>query len=204
MAKRKHQRKTNVLFNQPLFGSLVLLLVLRSAFEYPLAAGVVLLIIVTLAAMIFYFQWKKRHVKRKKLLQSRITEIDAMTGIEFENYLGVLFEAMGYEVEMTPSSGDYGADLLITKEKELITVQAKRYSKAVGISSIQEVFSAKMYYQASEAWVVTNNTFSRNASELAKKSGVKLIAREQLINLITENIVDTPPPVFTIHTWNEN
>ena len=204
MAKRKHKRSIAGLFNHLFLGALVLLLVLQYAAEHPLAAGMVILIMVISIAVYFYFQWKERSLKRKKTLQSGIHAIDAMTGIEFENYLGALFEAMGYEVEITPASGDYGADLLMKKDGELIAVQAKRYSKAVGISSIQEVFSAKMYYKANEAWVVTNNTFSRNACELAQRSGVKLIARDQLINLITENMTDIPPPAFTIHTWNEN
>jgi restriction system protein len=202
MAKRKHKRKPNGLFTPLLLGSLILLLVFRSAFAYLQAVSIVLVMIM-FVALYLYFQWQKRHFKRKKILQSGIMEIDAMTGIEFENYLSVLFEAMGYEVKLTPASSDYGADLLIKKDEEFIVVQAKRYSKAVGISSIQEVFSAKMYYQATEAWVVTNNTFSRNACELSKRSGVKLIAREQLIDLITDNMIDTPPPEFTIHTWNE-
>ncbi|MCM3791080.1 restriction endonuclease [Domibacillus indicus] len=203
MAKNKPKKSPQLLSNQLLISFLILLVILHYAADHLLAAGIALLFMMTSAALYFYFQWQRQKSAKNKMVQSGIKEIDVMNGREFENYLGALFEAMGYEVEVTPASGDYGADLLMEKDETFIVVQAKRYSKAVGISSIQEVFSAKMYYQADEAWVVTNNTFSKNAFELAKRSGVKLIARRELIELITENMAETPPPVFTIHTWNE-
>ncbi|WP_082220459.1 restriction endonuclease [Domibacillus robiginosus] len=203
MAKNKSKKSPHLLSNQLLFSFLILLLILHYAADHLLAAGMALLVMLFSAAMYFYIQWRKQKAEKNNVVQSGIKEIDVMNGREFENYLGALFRAMGYEVEVTPASGDYGADLLMEKDEAFIVVQAKRYSKAVGISSIQEVFSAKMYYQADEAWVVTNNTFSKNAFELAKRSGVKLIARRELIGLITENMTEMPPPVFTIHTWNE-
>lgn len=202
MAKRKYRRK-NALSEQFLFGLLIVFTVLYFVSEYPLTSLAVVLVAAASVSLYFYLQWKERSLKRRKILQSGINEIDGMTGIEFENYLGLLFDAMGYKVELTPASGDYGADLLLKKDGKYITVQAKRYSKAVGISPVQEVFSSKMYYKANEAWVVTNNTFTKNAHEIARRSGVKLVGREQLIHFITENMIDIPAPTFAIHTWNE-
>ena len=203
MTKNKSKKSTHTLPSQLLFSFLVLLLILHYAADHLLAAGIALMIMMSSAAFYFYFQWHKQKTEKNEIVRTGIKEIDVMNGREFENYLGALFEAMGYEVEMTPASGDYGADLLIETDEKCIVVQAKRYSKAVGISSIQEVFSAKMYYQADEAWVVTNHSFSKNARELAKRSGVKLFAREELIQLMTENMADAPPPAFNIHIWNE-
>jgi restriction system protein len=203
MAKRTYRRKKDALSNHLLLGSFVVLIAFYFVSEYPLAAIAVVLTIIASVALYFYFQWKERSLKREKTLQSGINEIDVMPGVAFENYLGVLFEVIGYEVTLTAGSGDYGADLLLEKDGKSIAVQAKRYDSTVGIKSVQEVFSAKMYYRTHEAWVVTNNTFSKNACELAKRSGVKLVARDQLINFITENMTDNAAPTFTIHTWNE-
>jgi restriction endonuclease Mrr len=107
--------------------------------------------------------------------------IDNLSGNEFEEYLVNLFENLGYNVEHTPASNDYGADLVVSKGSERTVIQAKRYSNTVGISSVQEVIGAKNYYQATKCLVVTNNYFTPNAIELAKCNDVELWDRDILI-----------------------
>ncbi|OAH60828.1 hypothetical protein AWH49_15375 [Domibacillus aminovorans] len=199
MAHKKGKRKTNVLFDQVLLGSILFLL----AFQYPWTAVTVVSIIISAFALYAYLRSIAYRLKSKRVLQSSMREIDRMSGVDFENYLSVLFEEMGYEVELTPASGDYGADLLLKKDSNYIAVQAKRYSKTVGVASVQQVFSAKTYYSANEAWVVTNNIFTKNACDLAKKSGVKLVDREHLIRFMIESKIDTLVPTYTITQWNE-
>lgn len=96
-------------------------------------------------------------IRKAKLRESGIEEIDNMTGIQFEKYLMVLFQDLGYLVKSTPKTGDFGADLILQKDKRKVVVQAKRYKKNVGIKAVQEVTSAIKYYNANEAWVVTNS-----------------------------------------------
>jgi len=106
-----------------------------------------------------------------------------MEGTVFEQYLRELYLKKGYKVTLTSASGDYGADLILEKDNKKIVVQAKRYSKPVGIKAVQEVHSALTYYKAKEAWVVTNNDFTPAAVKLAHSNNVKLINRQQLIEL---------------------
>ncbi|MBH5317779.1 restriction endonuclease [Paenibacillus sp. GSMTC-2017] len=120
----------------------------------------------------------------ERLRRSGITDIDKMDGRRFELYLGHLFEAQGYKAEVTQSSGDYGADLVISKNGKKIVVQAKRYSKNVGLKAVQEIHTALAHYKAAEAWVVTNSDYTEQAYNLAKSSGVKLINRKLLIEMI--------------------
>ena len=49
-------------------------------------------------------------------------------------------------------TGDFGADL-----DNYIVVQAKRYSKKVGVKAVQEVVAAKAHYGCREGIVVTSN-----------------------------------------------
>jgi peroxiredoxin family protein len=108
-----------------------------------------------------------------------LNDIDIMTGEEFEYFLKDLFKKLGYDVQLTKLSGDQGADLII--ERELRTaVQAKRYSNKVTNTAIQEVVSAKKYYNTSRAMVVTNNYYTKSAKELAKINDVELWNREDL------------------------
>ncbi len=50
--------------------------------------------------------------------QSGIDEIDQMTGRQFEEYVGTLFEKHGYRITYTPATGDFGADLILKKGNE--------------------------------------------------------------------------------------
>lgn len=119
--------------------------------------------------------------KEKKLRRSGIFEVDEMSGITFENYLKSLLKMQGFAVQMTPAAGDYGADLILTKNNEKIVVQAKRYKKKVGVRAVQEIVSAKGHYQASACWVITNNYYTQQAVNLAKSNQVRLIDRDELI-----------------------
>ncbi|WP_345655988.1 restriction endonuclease, partial [Streptomyces tremellae] len=65
-----------------------------------------------------------------------------------------------------------------------VVIQAKRYKSKVGIKAVQEINSARDYYSAQEAWVITNNFFTLQAIKLAESTGVKLIDRNGLADLI--------------------
>jgi restriction system protein len=56
-------------------------------------------------------------------------EIDRMEGIEFEVFLSKLYDALGYFAEVTPPSGDFGADVITVKEKVKTVIQAKCYGE---------------------------------------------------------------------------
>ena len=127
------------------------------------------------------------HSARKKRLRlSGIHDIDKMKGIEFEEYLKVHYQDRGYTVKITPTSGDFGADLVLQKNNHRIVVQVKRYSKTVGIKAVQEIIPAIKHYHAQEAWVVTNNYFTKAAQELAASNHVRLIGRDDLVSDILQ------------------
>jgi HJR/Mrr/RecB family endonuclease/uncharacterized protein (DUF697 family) len=113
-----------------------------------------------------------------------IDRVDRMTGEEFEEFLACCFRNLGYAVEMTPKTGDFGADLILSKAGKKTVIQAKRYQGKVGNSAVQEVVSAVKYYEAQDAIAITNSKFTSNAQKLAQANGVQLWGREQLIDLV--------------------
>ncbi|MFJ8356011.1 restriction endonuclease [Bacillus paramycoides] len=128
-------------------------------------------------------QLKAYKIYLEELRQSSINEIDQMDGRQFEEYLGTLYESLGYYTEVTKESGDFGADLILKNNDETIIVQAKRYSNKVSIQAVQEIVAAKGFYSANHAWVVTNNYFTAPARKLADANDVLLIDRDLLIKL---------------------
>lgn len=113
-----------------------------------------------------------------------VDRVDRMSGEQFEEFLAECFQRLGYEAKTTPTTNDFGADLILTKDGTKTVVQAKRYQGKVGNSAVQEVVAAIQYYGANEAIAITNSQFTSNARELAKVNNVQLWEREQLIDLI--------------------
>lgn len=125
-------------------------------------------------------------MKNKKLMRSGIHEVDEMDGFQFEEFLALLFKGHEYRTNVTKSRGDFGADLILKKNDVKTVVQAKRYSSNVGIKAVQEIIGTVQHYKAGQSMVVTNSYYTRAATELARTNNVKLINRDQLINMLLE------------------
>ncbi len=136
----------------------------------------------------------------RRFRRAGMNDLDRLTGEDFEEYLALLFERLGYLVERTPSQGDFGADLILEQDGERTAVQAKRYSEKVNISAVQQVVAAKGFYQCSRAIVVTNNYFTQQAMKLAKANNVLLWDRRKLTNIL---IGSTPTAIETVRTGPE-
>jgi hypothetical protein len=99
------------------------------------------------------------------------------SGEEFEHFVAHVFEQNGHCAEVTQASGDYGVDLVLNGE---IAVQVKFHGSPVGPSAVQEVVAGSRFYQCSQAWVVTNSTFTPAAVALAQPNDVRLIDGDEL------------------------
>jgi restriction system protein len=138
-----------------------------------------------------------------------IDTIDTMTGEEFESRLANLFARLGWDVTKTKASGDFGADLVCHNLEATMVVQAKRSASPIGVRAVQEVVAAKTYYNAQHAVVVTNNSFTLAAKQLATSNNVTLYDRQGLIELLLATqsqppVVPTPLPEPTLpppNTW---
>jgi restriction system protein len=150
----------------------------------PGAATAILLLL--FASPFIYFAIKKSIIFRN-YRNVDIAKVDKMTGLDFEEYLAPLFQMQGYSAKVTQGSGDYGADLVISKNGVKTVVQAKRYSSNIGVSAVQEIVAAKPFYHARKAMVVTNQYFTKQAKNLARANGVQLVDRDSLIAMINNS-----------------
>ena len=108
-----------------------------------------------------------------------------MNGFDFENYTKDLLAANGFDkVSVTKASNDFGVDVIAEKDSVRYAIQCKKYSSPVGIKAVQEVMGSKAMNQAHVAVVLTNNTFTKSAKELAKSNGVLLWDRNKLKEMI--------------------
>lgn len=132
-------------------------------------------------------QNEKLKIYQKNLSKANISQVDRMNGKQFEDFVSVILQNLGYLTTVTQQSRDFGADIVVEKNGKKVVIQTKCYSSKVSLKAVQEVYSAMYKYHATECWVVTNNYFTKPAIELAKTNGVILIDRNELINLIVKS-----------------
>ena len=136
-------------------------------------------------------KWKLRNFeldlerrRRGEAINITIEMIDRMDPYRFEHLVGMLYAALGYQVEETPRGSDQGADVFISKGGERMVIQAKLYSQPVGNKAVQEAIAARSHFGCARCAVVTNNTFTPAARELAATSDVDLVDRAQLTGML--------------------
>ncbi|WP_076011019.1 restriction endonuclease [Alteromonas abrolhosensis] len=103
-------------------------------------------------------------------------------GIAFENEVNIFLQTLGFETETTPTSGDFGVDLILLSPENgsRTAVQCKDFKGEVGVSAIQEVFAGKMHYQCEKAMVIGRDGFGKAALSLAESTGVVCSTLTQL------------------------
>ena len=123
-----------------------------------------------------------------------ITDIDRLNPNLFEATIAALYNKQGFEVYLTPYSNDKGVDVVVMKNGENYLIQAKQTKSLVGNEAIQEICTAKKYYEDKfkeqfKLLTITNNDYSSSAVILAKLNDIKLLNRGHLEYLVIENSI---------------
>ena len=106
-----------------------------------------------------------------------------MDGYQYEHFCAEKLIDFGWVARVTQASGDQGADILGKFADSTAVFQCKKYNSLVGNKSVQEVYSAKSFYEADYAVVITNSSFTNSARILAKKLDVILIHHDDIDDL---------------------
>ena len=134
--------------------------------------------------------WKireKEECEKIRFNAIQISNIDSMSGIEFEKYLQELLNKKFYNVVLTKNTGDFGVDLIATKENAKIAIQAKRYKGKVSRRAISDAVAGMQHYECNQAMVITNNYFTKDAIKFSKTTKCILINRDTLIDWVIES-----------------
>lgn len=114
------------------------------------------------------------------------SDVDSMSGKQFEKLVGEIFRLRGYTIKFTPASGDYGVDIIASKNGNKIAIQCKRYdSKSkIGNEDILKLSGGQRYYSADSAMLITTSKVTKMAREAAKQIQIKFWERERLFQEI--------------------
>lgn len=110
----------------------------------------------------------------------------------FEAYTSALYREIGYNTQLTSFSHDNGADVVALNSEVNFLIQVKQSSSSVGIQAIQEITTAKNYYDSIyqvdfTCLVISNNTYTDSAVEMANSNNVTLIDDNMLKEMIKKS-----------------
>ncbi|KMK77878.1 hypothetical protein AB990_04730 [Alkalihalobacillus pseudalcaliphilus] len=158
-----------------------------------LMMGIIVLLLMTVC---FWLWIKKLRSKKYDLTKISLADIDKMSGHDFEDYLVVLFAALGFkDIYLTKKSRDFGADMIFYNQHlEKTVLQAKRYSDKLGLTAVQEVYAAQAFYEAKRGLIVTTSSrISDPCYQLALATQIGIIDRdgvEHIIKLLKKGKVE--------------
>jgi HJR/Mrr/RecB family endonuclease len=121
-----------------------------------------------------------------------IQQIDKLNPNHFEAAIAALYKQQGFDVHLTPYSNDKGADVVLIGKEENYLVQVKQSKSQVGRDAVQEIYTARNYYESRfkvkfNLTTITNNDYSSTAELLAKSNSVELIRRDTLTKMLASN-----------------
>ncbi|MEU0113443.1 restriction endonuclease [Streptomyces bobili] len=116
-----------------------------------------------------------------------------LTPTEFEHLIRQLFEAIGMEAWNTQASKDEGVDAVAVSKDPVFNgeciIQAKRYSKLVGVESVQALAGVVEHKRAAKGVLITTSWFGRASHDFARQHGrLQLIEGPELKYLIKEHL----------------
>lgn len=116
-----------------------------------------------------------------------LEDYDLMEGRDFEFFCADLLKKRGFiDVEVTKGSGDNGVDILAEKDGVSYAIQCKRYEEPVGVKAVQEAYAGRDYYDRMVGVVMSNQYFTKGATEMARKLKILLWDRGYLEEMLDE------------------
>jgi hypothetical protein len=168
-------------------------------------AGVFLLVLLLAGGTLYWFVGRRRNrLVRFYSRQQSLRTLQSLDPLAFEQHIARLFELEGYQVTLTPYTGDEGIDLWLSPPARLgirrrlaqrgvwralvggtaqrIPVQCKRYTdRPVGSPELQAFSGAMRQALAEEGYFVTTSRFTPAAQRWAQREGIYLIDGAALI-----------------------
>ena len=108
-----------------------------------------------------------------------------MTPAEFENFCAEELHRAGWSARVTRKGRDQGVDIVAEKGAARVVIQCKLYTRPVGNKAVQEATAARAHEQGTHGIVVTNQSYTSAARQLASTNGILLLHYSELRNLNT-------------------
>jgi restriction system protein len=128
---------------------------------------------------------RQAHLARR--VDLKLAQLASLSGESFEEFVGELFEMLGFEVEHAGGSGDLGADLRLRRKDGLVAVVQCKFHKqtVVGSPELQRFLGTLHHTKSHKGFFVTTSTFSLAAEKFAAEHPIELVDGPRLVELVT-------------------
>lgn len=76
------------------------------------------------------------------LSKKKIQDVQRLSPIQFEKYVGELFRALGFRIRVIGGPGDEGIDVEAVKDGIIHYIQCKQYTRPVPVSEVRDFYGA--------------------------------------------------------------
>jgi restriction system protein len=123
------------------------------------------------------------------------TNLASMSWEDFEHLVRELFEKefalRGGEVRVTQASNDGGVDAIAFDPDPIsggkIVIQAKRYTRTVGVSAVRDLYGTLLNEGASKGLLVTTADYGPDAHKFAAGKPITIISGANLLHLLAKH-----------------
>lgn len=136
---------------------------------------------ITVALTVLFNLFKRIRSRYLSAVSKYYTDIDSMTGLQFEHYVANLLKQNGYSNVRLTEQYDLGVDIIADRNGIRWGIQVKRHNSPVKASAIRQVVTALKFYGCEQPMVITNSYFTHVAKQLADSNDCVLIDRDTLL-----------------------
>ncbi|WP_344751121.1 restriction endonuclease [Micromonospora olivasterospora] len=136
---------------------------------------------------------RARYIGLPDSAEERRQHLLSLSSRQFEQIVEHLFDAMGYDTELTPPQRDGGRDIIATRRdagrQEHIFIECKRYEAKIGVRLVRELVGVVSSSLANKGILVTTSTFTAGAHAFAQRDHrIDLLPGAELVTLINEHL----------------
>lgn len=108
----------------------------------------------------------------------------SLDGWEFEEEVAKIFRLNGYQATVTKKTGDYGVDIIMSKDNFKYVVQCKHYKNPVGPEPIRALWGVKDDFIADKVIIVASSGLTDSASSfIENKKDFEFYDLEDIIRM---------------------
>jgi restriction system protein len=115
--------------------------------------------------------------------RARVEFWTSLSGRTFERELARLFQREGYDVELTPGSGDEGVDIVLKRFGRTTVVQCKQTQVAVGPAVARELYGAMVAAKADEGILASVGGATRSVHDFFGGKPLRVMDLSEIIAL---------------------
>jgi hypothetical protein len=127
----------------------------------------------------------KAALEKYQLWQARtLTEFwCSLSGVVFEREVARLYQALGYQVRLTPGTADGGIDIVLLREGVVTAVQCKAHRKKIGVAVGRELVASAKDIGADRMMIACTHGVSEPLKVYAREKGIGIVTAAELARL---------------------